>query len=192
MSDWVNLALLVRAQGRKGELLAEILTDFPERFAERTHLHLRKPGADSPLRDIVLESHWLHKDRIVLKFAGVDSINDAELLRGLQVVIPRDQRAQLDEDAVYIDDLVGCTLMDRHSGLVGSIVDVDRESTLGALLVLNTTSGEVLVPFVKAYAPVLDLAAKTITMTLPAGLLEVNTTDPDTPAPGSAEDDGAS
>jgi 16S rRNA processing protein RimM len=180
MSDWVNLALLIRTQGRWGELLAEILTDFPERFAERTHLHLRKPGAVAPLREIVLESHWLHKDRIVLKFAGVDSMNDAELLRGLEVVIPREQRAPLDDDAAYIDDLVGCTLVDRNSGPVGAIVDVDRESTLGALLVLETGAGEALVPFVKAYEPVLDLAARTMTMTLPAGLLDVNATEPDT------------
>ena len=180
MSDWVNLALLLRTQGRKGELLAEIRTDFPERFAERTHLHLRKPGAPAPLHEVTLESHWLHKDRIVLKFAGVDSMNDAELLRGLEVVIPKEQRAPLDEDAAYINDLIDCELVDRNTGPVGNVVDVDRESTLGALLVVESPAGEVLVPFVKAYEPVLDLPGKTITMTLPAGLLEVNAeTDPD-------------
>ncbi len=180
MPDWVNLALLIRTQGRKGELLAEILTDFPERFAERTRLHLRKPGAASTVREVTLESHWLHKGRVVLKFAGIDSMNDAELLRGLEVVIPREQRAPLDEDAAYIDDLIDCVLVDRASGPVGKIIDVDRESTLGALLVVEHSAGEVLVPFVKAYEPALDLPAKTMTMTLPAGLLEVNSaTDPD-------------
>ena len=179
MSGWVNIALLIRPQGRQGELLAKILTDFPERFAERTHLHLRRQGAPEPSRAITLERHWLHKGRIVLKFAGVDSMNDAELLRGFEVVIPRKQRAPLDEDAAYIEDLIDCQLIDRASGPVGAIVDVDRESTLGALLVVESPAGEVLVPFVKAYEPVLDLPAKTITMTLPAGLVEVNTTPPD-------------
>jgi len=175
--DWVIVARLVRPQGRHGEILADLLTDFPERFAERKRLFLLGPqSAQRPAaRAIELEDHWLHQGRVVLKFAGVDSINDAETLRGLEVAIPKTERAPLDEDAVYISDLIGCLLIDSRTGTkIGNIADVDREATATSLLVVETLSGEVLVPFAKAFQPKIDLAARQIEMKLPEGLLDLN------------------
>jgi 16S rRNA processing protein RimM len=174
--DWVVVAKIVRPQGRHGEVLADLLTDFPERFSERKRLFLL-PGKPRELaREVALVHHWLHQGRIVLKFAGVDSINDAEMLRNIEVAIPRTERALLEEGSVYIADLIGCRLLDRRSGCeVGKIVDVDRDSTSTHLLVIETAdSAEVLIPFAKAYRPSLDLAAQTISMELPEGLLDLN------------------
>jgi 16S rRNA processing protein RimM len=173
--DWVVVAKIVRPQGRHGELLADLLTDFPERFAERKRLFLL-PAKSSP-REIALDRHWLHQGRVVLKFAGIDSINDAETLRGLEVAIPRAERAPLDEDAVYIADLIGCQLIDTRSGAaVGEITEVDRESTATPLLVVQTPArGQALIPFARAYHPTIDLAAKKISLELPEGLLDLNT-----------------
>jgi len=172
--DWVIVAKIVRPQGRHGEVLADLLTDFPERFAERKRLFLIAPKV-APL-EIGLERHWLHQGRVVLKFAGVNSINDAETLRGIEVAIPKSERAPLDDDAAYISDLIGCVVVDVHSGTdIGLVSDVDRESTATALLVLETkASGQVLVPFAKAYSPKIDLSARRIEMNLPEGLLELN------------------
>jgi 16S rRNA processing protein RimM len=193
-AKWTVLAHLVRPQGRNGELLAEILTDFPERFAERKHLFIAKPGSyesGQPIapQAVTLENHWLHKGRIVLKFATVNSINDAELLRGLDVILPREERAPLEDDAVYLDDLLGCRVFDvrgEASGrVVGEIVDVDRDSTAGDLLVVKSEAGaEVLIPFVKAFLRRVDVAAQRIEMDLPEGLLELN-------APATAEERAA-
>src|ERR1700759_18989 len=175
--DPVLLARLVRPQGRHGELLAEILTDFPERFAERRHVLLlpEKGGAPRPME---LERHWLHKGRVVLKFKGIDSINDAEPLRGAHVAIPASERAQLEDGAFYIGDLIGCRLVDEAGGqerVVGRIVDVQREPRSADLLVIETAAGEeaasesrssmseeLLVPFVKAYLERVNLQAKEI------------------------------
>ncbi len=172
--QWVTVARVVRPQGRNGEVLAELLTDFPERFAERRRLFVRARPTEPP-REVTLESHRLHKDRIVLKFAGVDSINDAELLRGHDVVIPRSERAPLDEDEVYIGDLAGCVLYDRATAAeVGEILDVDRESSNTPLIVVRGAGGELLIPFAKAYSPRIDLGARRMEMTLPEGLLALN------------------
>src|ERR1700678_1975483 len=79
-ATWVLLARIVRPQGRHGEVLADIFTDFPEHFAERKRLFLRPPmGAQldamrDTIRETRVETHWLHKGRVVLKFAQVDSI----------------------------------------------------------------------------------------------------------------------
>lgn len=173
-ASWVVLAQIVRPQGRKGELLAELLTDFPERFAERKRLFVRS-SEKAAAREVTLEEHWLHKGRLVLKFAGTDSIEGAELLRGYEVVIPRAERAPLDEDSVYIADLAGCLLYDRASGcVVGTILDVDRESSNMPLIVVRAAGGELLIPFAKAYLPRIDLDGRRMEMTLPEGLLALN------------------
>ena len=134
---WVWLARIRRPQGRKGEVFAELLTDFPEKFADRRRIWLiraNSAGAGAPAnnagapgldfetwesviapqqaRPAELTAHWLHKGGIVLHFAGVDSISAAEALAGLIVAIPHAERAELPADEVYVGDLIGCTLID--------------------------------------------------------------------------------
>lgn len=185
---WVWLARVRRAQGRKGEVLAEVLTDFPEKFAERKRVWLLT-GAGGGVsatageaREMELVSHWMHKagqtGDVVLHFAGVNSISEAEALRGLIVAIPREERVALGEDEVYVGDLIDCALVDVASGaerLIGEIEDVDREAGPVALLVVKGVDGaEVLVPFAKAYLRRIDLDARRVEMTLPEGLVGLN------------------
>ena len=186
---WTILARLVRPQGRRGEILADVLTDFPDRFADRTRLFLlSSESAASPLRETVLENYWPHKDRIVLKFAGIDSINDADPLRGLLVAIPAGERAPLTDGSVYTADLVGCEIIDVNDAVtrVGVVSDVDRAAVL--LVVKTPNAGEVLIPFASAYLVSMDLPGKRIEMRLPAGLLEINApiTDEERRALGSS------
>ena len=215
LQAWVWLARIRRPQGRRGEVFAEILTDFPDKFAERRQVWLLSPQeaptasrgpqlhsaevsaaaaartvAQAP-RQVGLESHWLHKGGVVLHFAGVDSISAAEELSGLIVAIPRAERTELDEDAVYISDLMGCTLFDVSGPAaacaepvrVGVIEDVDRSAgrPLGAapLLVVRGAKGEVLVPFAKSSLRRIDLEARRVEMALPEGLVDLNSTDQD-------------
>jgi 16S rRNA processing protein RimM len=175
--EFVLLAQLIRTQGRHGELIADILTDFPERFAERRRVWLLSPDAKAEPRAAEIERHWLHKNRIVLKFAGIDSISDAAPFAGWQVAILREERALLAEDAVYVADLVGCRLIDEAGGAVdlGPVLDVERGAG-GALdmLVLKSGQEELLIPFAKAYMVSLDLEARVLRMRLPAGLTAIN------------------
>ena len=195
--EWVWLALIRRPQGRKGEVFADILTDFPEKFAQRRELWLLRgaPGAggvassrakpNAAPREVELIGHWLHKGGIVLHFAGVDSISAAEELAGLVVAIPLAERAKLAEDEVYIGDLIGCTLVDvsgiGRSGsepvVVGRIEDVDRTAGPVALLVVRGAAGEVLVPFAKSYLRRVDVDGRRVEMALPDGLADLNASD---------------
>jgi 16S rRNA processing protein RimM len=174
--DFVLLARLIRPQGRHGELLADVLTDFPERFAERTHVWLLPAQGEALPREADLERHWSHKGRIVLKFAGVDSINDAEPYKGWHVAIPRQERAQLDGDAVYIGDLVGCRVYNETTASdLGPLLDVARgEGGAPDMLVLEQHGEELLIPFVKAFLVGIDLEARLLRMRLPPGLTEIN------------------
>jgi 16S rRNA processing protein RimM len=179
--SWAWLARLRHPQGRKGEILAEILTDFPEKFAERRQLWLvapNSPAVQTPApRRVELIHHWPHKGGIVLHFAGIDSINAAELLSGLMVAIPEAERAELGEDEVYLSDLIGCELVDLAGPepvCLGPIEDVDRTAGPTALLVVHSKKGELLVPFAKTFLRRMDLANKRIEMALPEGLVDLN------------------
>jgi 16S rRNA processing protein RimM len=175
--DFVLLARLVRTQGRHGELLADILTDFPERFSERRHVWLVPPAAKAPAREAEIERHWLHKGRIVLKFSGIESMTDAESYRGWHVAIPRGARMTLADDAVYIADLIGCHVIDEAAGSLdlGPVLDIVRgEGGAADLLVLKYRGQELLIPFAKEYLVAVDLDARALRMRLPAGLTEIN------------------
>jgi 16S rRNA processing protein RimM len=176
---WVLLAHIVRPQGRHGEVLADIFTDFPEHFAQRKQLFLRPPAksqADA-MREVKVVSHWLHKGRVVLKFAQVDSMAEAENLRGFDLVIPREERMPLSGDAVYVSDLLGVRVIDVSRGGsadAGEITGVEPEGAGPAMLVIRTQAGEeLLIPFVRAYLRKMDLAGKRLEMDLPEGLLAV-------------------
>jgi 16S rRNA processing protein RimM len=179
--QWTWLARVRRPQGRKGEVFADILTDFPEKFAERRQLWLVRESAPAGRalapREVALANHWLHKGGVVLHFSGVDSISDAETLAGLIVAIPRAERAALAEDETYIGDLIGCALFDvagTGSNLVGEIEDVDRSAGPVALLVVRGAAGEILIPFAKSYLRKIDLETKRVEMALPEGLTDLN------------------
>ena len=195
---WVTLAVLLRPQGRKGEVLAELLTDFPERFADEARVFLARPGFAGPeheARAMTVLGHWLpvgrNHGRVVLSFAGVESISAAEELVGFEVLVPESERVELEENAEYVSDLVGCAVFDGDSH-VGEVMGVEfamtpdgarRLAEAAPLLTIETAAGEeVLIPYVKTFLVTLDLERKRIEMALPEGLVELNRVRRDEPA----------
>ena len=189
-AEWVTLAVVVRPQGRRGEVLCELDTDFPQRFAERKRLFLRREGTGAP-QPYVLENFWLptgkSAGRVVLKFAGIDSISDAERLAGLHVLLPLSERATLEEGTFYVDDLRGCTVVNLAGGEgpdeLGTVTDVHfptdgagakLEDAAPVLVVTRSNGDEILIPLAKEFIESPDLLDRRITMRLPAGLVEVN------------------
>ncbi len=162
-------------QGRHGEVLAELHTDFPERFQQRRHLS--GLAADGTRRELLLDEHWFHKGGIVLKFAGIDSISDAEQLAGCEVQIPREQRAELEEGATYVSELIGCQVWVAGEGgprLLGPITEVQFAGGAAPLLVVRGDAGqEFLLPYAEEFLAQVDPEGRRIEMRLPEGLLEM-------------------
>jgi 16S rRNA processing protein RimM len=111
-----------------------------------------------------------------MKFKGVDSINEAESLRGFEVAIPFAARAPLEAGSVYVSDLIGCKVIDlnRDGAEVGTVADVDRESSNAELLVVRAGRDELLIPFVREYVVRVDAEKRRVEMRLPEGLLGIN------------------
>jgi 16S rRNA processing protein RimM len=176
LPEFVAIARIVRPQGRRGEVLADILTDFPERFAERRNLWLSAEDG-SARRECTLQEYWLHKGRVVLKFSGVESISDAEALTGMLVEISRKDRSQLEQGSVYVSDLVGSVLLDsaaEPARKIGVIEEVRQVAGAAPLLVVRNAGKEYEIPFAQEYVKHFDSSEKRIEMKLPEGMLEVN------------------
>jgi 16S rRNA processing protein RimM len=173
-TEFVVIARLIRPQGRRGEILADILTDFPEKFSERRQVWVS--GTNQPRRELELESCWMHKGRVVLKFAGIGSISEAETLAGMLVEIPRSQRIPLELGSFYVSDLVGSELFDLSSGrvAVGVVEDVEQGLASAPLLIVRKADRQFEIPFAAEYVVRFDAAQRVLEMKLPPGLLEIN------------------
>jgi 16S rRNA processing protein RimM len=181
--EFITLARVGKTQGRRGEVAADLFTDFPERFEQRRHVWALMP--DGKRRELEIEEFWPHKGRMVFKFQGIESIDDAERLQGAEIQIPAEQRAELEEGSVYVSDLKGCAVTARSgekaSRLLGKIDDVIFGAGEAPLLEIREGKKEYLIPFVEKFIERMDLAAREIAMVVPEGMLELD-------APLSAEE----
>ncbi len=163
-------------QGRRGEVLADLHTDFPERFEERRQLWGLAP--DGSRQELQLEEHWFHKGGVVLKFAGVDSISDAERLAKWEIQVPSDQRSELEPGSAYVNEIVGSDVwINDGQRFLGRVSEVQFGAGEAPLLVVKlpvcAVQNEVLVPFAEEFVKKFDVAGKRIDMQLPEGLLEL-------------------
>jgi len=172
--QFLAIALLVRPQGRKGEVLGEILTDFPERFERLPKAYLEAPGAAPSAVEI--EHVWPHKGRIVLKLAGIDSIESASRLRGLHLLIPGEQRVELPAHHYYLWELEGCRVVwERRQQEIGRITEVEPTAGVALLHVARGDGrGELLIPLAQEICTRIDVAARTIVIDPPEDLLDLN------------------
>lgn len=176
-SEFLAIARIVKPQGRQGEVAAEILTDFPDRFAQLRRAYLQKPGQVPEA--VLVEKAWPHKGRLILKFSGVDSINQASRLRGRLVLVPWQERIPLPAHHYYVWELKGCRVVAEQQGtprVIGTVTEV--EPTGGVDLLHVTPSGRrrgiVLIPFAQEICRRIDTGTKTIVIDPPEDLLELN------------------
>jgi 16S rRNA processing protein RimM len=176
-AEFVTIARVSKTQGRHGEVAATLFTDFPELFEKRKRLFAlggstEHGGTVGTRRTLDLDEHWFHKGMVVLKFAGVDSISDAEALVGSEIQVPRSERATVGSDEFFVSDLIGCTVTDSGRE-IGRVKDVQFGSGEAPLLVIEGEK-EYLVPFAAAYIEKIALEQKRLEMKLPEGMLELD------------------
>ncbi|HTQ86835.1 MAG TPA: ribosome maturation factor RimM [Candidatus Solibacter sp.] len=176
----VTLARIVRPRGRKGEVAADILTDFPQRLTKLREVWLAGPaGQDRRAR---IRACWLshsHGGQAIFHFEGCDSIDQAKTLVGLDVQIPLSQRAPLPHGRHFVSDLAGCAVWQRHSAgqppeRLGEVRDVQFPGGGTPLLAVDTPAGEVLIPLAEEICVLIDLPSRRIEVVLPEGLLDLN------------------
>lgn len=187
--EWLEIGKVVAPQGLNGEVRVYPNSDFPERFVQPGRRWLLCPGEKEPRPIELLAGRYVEgKGIYVIEVAGVEDRDRAEALRGCLLMVPESDRPFLEEDEYHVLDLIGLEVFLQESGeFVGTVVDVisagndllevklDRSSASDkGQMALDKRQKTVLIPFVKAIAPVVDLEAKRVEITPPAGLLELN------------------
>jgi 16S rRNA processing protein RimM len=152
---------------------AENLTSGAERFKPGQQVRLFGLPGPAEGRDFEIESVWEQKGRLIFKFRGIDSISDAETLRGAEVRIPFAERLALSEGEYFQSDLVGCEMIDRGTGERVGVVTGFQEFGGPSLLEVETAGKPLLVPFARAICVEIDVANRRILADLPEGLLDL-------------------
>lgn len=182
-ADRVTLARILRPHGRRGEVAAGILTDFPERLT-RLKSALLWDGKNEP-RNAAIKSCWLSQSRggqAIFHFEESHSISDAEKLVGLEVQVPLVERVVLPVGSYYVSDLIGCEVFEMSGGAaakLGVVRDVQftGENVAGTpILLVDARSGELLIPLAVEICKGIDVANRRIEVVLPEGLLDLNPT----------------
>jgi len=161
---------VLRTQGRRGEVAAELHTGVRERF----HAGLRVLALDKLdcRRELVIEDSWPHKGLVVLKFRGVENISQAQTLVGCEIQVPRAERLPLPRGEFYVSDLAGCAVFNRGAE-VGRIAEVRFGCGDAPLLTVKAGASEYLLPLAEAYLVNVDLKGRRLDMDLPEGMLEL-------------------
>ena len=168
--DLVVIARAVRTHGLKGQVVAELLTDFPERFEDIDQLVLVAPSGQRRL--IQLEDYWFQKDRVVLKFAGYDDVERAKELVGYDFAVHESERVPLAEDEFYDWELEGCTVKVGEKD-IGKVRSVMRTGGAVILVVTDNSGKEHLIPLAASIVVEVDKVAKAIVVDPPEGLLDL-------------------
>ena len=169
-SELVIIARAVRPRGLKGEIVAELLTDFPDRFEDVEELVLVSPAGERKTGK--LENYWFQNDRVVLKLADYDDVEAAKKLVGFEFAVPEAERVPLPEDHYYDWELEGCTVKVGVES-IGKVRSIIRTGGIEILEIADENGKERLVPLVDSIVVAIDAAEKTIIVDPPEGLLDL-------------------
>jgi 16S rRNA processing protein RimM len=197
---WIQVAHILRPRGNKGEVAAELLTDFPQRLTKLQEVFLGDADGKAEPRRATVKSCWIsqnHRGQAVFHFEGSNSISDAEKLRDLDVLLPFEQRVALPAGQYFVSDLIGCAVFENPSSpsavssspcalseapaFLGNVRDVQfpGEGLSGApLLEVETAHGELLIPLAEDICRHINTTARRIDVVLPDGLRNLNQLEP--------------
>jgi len=169
MEDLVAIARIVKPRGLRGESVADVLTDFPERFDGLERVTAVMPKGER--LDLKIEDSWFQKNRIVIKFEGYDSVEAAETLRNADICIAESEAVELETDEFFDWELTGCRVETINGENVGTVREVMRTGGT-EILVIAGDEKEFLIPFAETICVEVDVDQKVIKIDPPEGLLD--------------------
>jgi 16S rRNA processing protein RimM len=169
----IIVARAVKTRGLKGEVVADLLTDFPERFERVSRLSGVGPEGEQERLELELENYWFQNERVILKFAGYDSIESAKSLVGYEFGVPEAERVELSKGEFYDWELEGCSVEVRDGLAIGSVREVMRTGGVELLVVEDDARREHLIPMAQSIVVHIDISRKKILIDPPDGLLDL-------------------
>ena len=171
LDDLIVVAHIVKVRGLRGEVVADLLTDFPDRFENlKTLVGISSGGVK---RSLQIEEQWFHGNRLVLKFAGFDSVDEAKDLVGYNLAVAAEERIELPSDSFYDWELIGCRVQTVDGTEIGKVENVMRTGGVEILKAVDETGRDRLIPMASEIVVEIDKEKKLIRIDPPEGLLEL-------------------
>jgi 16S rRNA processing protein RimM len=170
MEELVAVAKIVRTRGLKGEVVAEILTDFPERFESLDAVTAVREGCEQS--ELKIEKFWFQSGRVILKFAGYDTIESGETLRNTEICVPESDAVELNKGEYFEWELAGCKVETVDGDEIGEVRELMRTGGT-ELLVVQGKAKEYLIPFAHSICVDVDIEKKIVRIDPPDGLLDL-------------------
>ena len=165
----VAIAKTTKTRGLRGELVADVLTDFPERFDDLENVIAILPNGKQ--QDLKIENFWFQKGRVILKFKGFDAIETAETLRNAEICVTEDEAVELGENEFFDWELENCQVETLEGVKIGAVKEILRTGGTEVLIVTGDTK-EYLIPFAETICVEVDIENKLIKIDAPDGLLD--------------------
>jgi len=161
------IGYVVKPHGIRGEVKVQPISPDPDRFYQLKKVFLRMD---------VIQAYSIQKTRIsnrfvFLKLSGVDSRNDAEILRDCEVLIEKKDLIDLPSDSYFIHDLIGCEMITKEGKIVGNVVDILQMASNDVYVVNDDSGKEILVPAIKDVIKEIDIKRKKIRVHLFEGII---------------------
>ena len=169
--DLIVVAHIAKARGLRGEIVADLLTDFPDRFENlKTLIGISSSGVK---RSLQIEEQWFHANRLVLKFAGFDSVDEAKELAGYDLAVPAEERVELPSNSFYEWELIGCRVETSGGKQIGEVTEIMRTGGVEILKVVDETGRDRMIPMASDIVTEIDKEKRLIRIDPPEGLLEL-------------------
>ena len=165
----VAIAKTTKTRGLRGELVADVLTDFPERFDDLENVIAILPNGNQ--QKLEIEKFWFQKGRVILKFKGFDAIETAETLRNAEICVTEAEAVELEENEFFDWELENCQVETLDGTKIGVVKEILRTGGTEVLIVTGDTK-EYLIPFAETICVEVDIENKLIKIDAPDGLLE--------------------
>lgn len=144
----LKVGKIVNTHSLKGEVKVISSTDFEEeRFKKGSKLLITR--GNQLIREVVVQSYRNHKNFLLVKFEGIDSVEEAEKLKNLQIKIDSDEVGELEENEFYFHQIIGCEVFDENDKNLGEIIDILTPGANDVWVIKGENGKEILIPYIE-------------------------------------------
>ncbi|WP_343012577.1 ribosome maturation factor RimM [Gemella morbillorum] len=167
----LKVGKIVNTHSLKGEVKVISSTDFEEeRFKKGSKLLITR--GNQLIREVIVESYRNHKNFLLVKFEGIDSVEEAEKLKNLQIKIDSDEVGELEENEFYFHEIIGCQVFDENDRNLGEIIDILTPGANDVWVIKGEEGKEILIPYIEDVVKQIDITSKKVNIEVMEGLID--------------------
>lgn len=169
MNELLQVGVITQTHGVRGEVKVFPTTDDPQRFKKLKHVVLDTGKEHLPLE---IQSVKFFKQFVIIKFKGIDNINDIEKYKRCPLMVTRENAVELEEDEYFIADMIGMSVLTEDEEVFGTLKDVIETGANDVYVIDSKVHGEVLLPAIKECILDVDIEGRKMKVHLLNGLIE--------------------